>query len=119
MEIQLENGETIRDVDRLTGWLEKVRGLSWKGVGRALLEFSYNDRHGVWMPFMKFTIDIAFVDDDGVVVGIEKNVPPISLHPRTWRVYKPPRMCRYVLEVEAGLLDEKEVTVGNKLAVEN
>lgn len=110
------NGDaTITDVRLLDGLLEKARGLMFREEGRALLTFSYDDRHGVWMPFMRFSLDLAFVDAEKRIVDMRRGVPPMSLHPWTWKIYRPDRMCRHVLEVEAGLLDEKGFEEGQEL----
>jgi len=114
MQVRTEDGAVIRDVERLDGFITKLRGLMFKETGRALLVFSRSDRHSIWMPFMRFDLDVAFIDRDGAVVHTEEDVPPLSPHPSTWRLYGPPRPCRYILEVESGLFEENGIDTGTE-----
>lgn len=106
MQVCNEEG-CIDGVERKTGILEKMKGLMFRENGRALLAFPQQERHGVWMLGMRFPLDLAFIDRDREIVSIKCDVSPMSWRPSTWKTYRPPRMCRYILEVEAGLLDEK------------
>jgi len=116
MEIVHPSGMVIGDVERLAGPLEKVRGLMLRPEGsRALLAFGNQDFHGIWMFLMRYSLDVAFLDEGREIVSIRKDVPPAGLHPSTWKVYRPPKMCRYILEVESGLLDEKGFERGDRV----
>ncbi len=106
----------IDDVKRKTGVLEKIKGLMFRESGRALLEFPQQERHGVWMLGMRFPLDLAFIDREKEIVSIKRDIRPMNLDPSTWKIYRPHRMCKYVLEVESGLLDEKGFERGQKLA---
>jgi uncharacterized membrane protein (UPF0127 family) len=69
-----------------------------KGKGM-LFNFHYSDRHGIWMPFMRFRIDIHFFDKSGNLVGVARNAGPLSiLRPSTWKIYRPGKPCRYAVE---------------------
>jgi uncharacterized membrane protein (UPF0127 family) len=116
MQVRTDDGAVIDDIERLDGFLEKAKGLMFKEEGRALLVFSRSDRHAIWMPFMRFSLDVAFIDRDGRVVHTEEVVPPLSLDPSTWRRYGPPRPCRSILEVESGLFEEKGIETGTELS---
>lgn len=74
-----------------------------------LFVFPTDDAYAFWMKDMKFSIDILWLDASGTVVHIEPNVSPDS-YPRT---YKPSRPARYVLEVNAGFVEQHHVQVGN------
>ena len=41
-----------------------------------LLVFDADDRRSIWMLNMQFALDVFWIDSDGRVVHIEKNVPP-------------------------------------------
>ena len=72
-----------------------------KGKGM-LFDFHFKDRHGIWMLFMRFPIDICFLDEDGTVLDKIKKIKPVSLfRPSTWRIYRPGKACRYAVEVRA------------------
>ncbi len=72
-----------------------------EGTGM-LFDFHYSSRHSIWMLFMRFPIDVYFLDKDGTVLDKAKNIKPISLlKPSTWKIYQPKKPCRYAVEVAA------------------
>jgi len=116
MEVVGEEG-VIEEVEHVNSFLGRFRGLMFREEGRILMEFPVRDKPGIWMPFMNFSIDVAFIDDEKKVVDLFKDVPPVSLSPSTWKIYRPETMCRYVLEVESGLLEEKGVEKGSEIGL--
>lgn len=66
---------------------------------------------GFWMRGMLIPLDIVWIDADGVVAGIEREVPPA---PSTAEppLYYPLRPIRYVLEINAGRAGEAGIMVG-------
>lgn len=115
MKVETQDDKTISSVERRKSFTGKFKGLMFREKGRILMEWSVKDRYGIWMPFMKFPIDVAFISEDKKVVTVFENVPPISLKPSTWKVYKPSKMCKYILEVESGLLSQKGIREGDRL----
>lgn len=81
--------------------LEKDKGL--------LIEYSKRLRsrsvHGF---FMRFPLDLIFIDDDKRIVELA------SLRP--WKIYNPRADCRWVLEVNEGFTREKGLKIGDTLA---
>jgi len=72
-----------------------------KGTGM-LFDMHYNDKHGIWMLFMRFPIDIHFLDADGNTVDVVKRAVPLRiLKPSTWKIYRPKHPCRYAVETAA------------------
>ena len=63
-----------------------------------LFVFDRDGRHAIWMKDMRFSLDIIWINRDGVVVHIEKEVSP-DTYPRA---FSSPVPARYVLEVSAG-----------------
>ncbi len=57
--------------------------------------------------FMRFPIDLVFIDKDQKVVDIT------TLNP--WRLYIPKTNCKWVLEVNEGIALDKDVKIGDKL----
>ena len=94
---------------------ERAKGL----MGRERLD----DSHGMlfiyhtdatpvfWMRGMLIPLDIVWIDADGVVAEIEREVPPApsTVDPP---LYYPPRPIRYVLEIKAGRAKEVGITAG-------
>jgi len=56
---------------------------------------------------MRFPIDVAFCDREMVVVGVAR-LPP-------WRMSRPRRRCRSVVEAQAGAFERWGLRVGDKL----
>ncbi len=87
-------------------WWKRTKGLMFKKTlapfHGLLIEFPKTGKYGIWMLFMKFPLDLIFLDESMQVVDAIHNVPPISLlRPSTWKIYKPRRPARYVLEINA------------------
>lgn len=80
-----------------------------------LMDFMRDGRHSIWMPFMRFPIDIIYIGRDKRVVDIKHSVPPMGRNPMTWRVYTPKEKARYVLETNAGLARKTETEIGDLL----
>lgn len=100
----------IPHVELATRWWQRMRGLlgrSGLSTGRALYISPANSIH---MFFMRFTLDLIFVDRDGVVVRIVRNLRP-------WRMAFGGRTAQSVFEISAGWLDEDAVRVGDRLVL--
>lgn len=92
------------DVEVAESWLQKAKGLSFRRSlpkDGMLFPFGRECRQGFWMFGMSFGIDIIFLNDKKTVSEVHK-AEPMSLHPRTWKVYYPEKPIRYVLETRAG-----------------
>ncbi|MFH0956756.1 MAG: DUF192 domain-containing protein [Candidatus Aenigmatarchaeota archaeon] len=87
-----------------------------KGCG-LLMDFSSEgaDFHSIWMPFMRFPIDIVFIGPDRKVTDVFRNVPPVGLRLRTWKVYVPSAPAMWVLELPAGAARLGKTASGDKL----
>ncbi len=88
--------------------LEKNHGL--------LMDFESERKPGIWMPFMRFPLDLVFISADKRVVDVKENVRPISLDFKTWRIYVPAEKCRWVLEMNAGDVKKTGAKTGDILA---
>ncbi len=82
--------------------------------------FVYNEkaRYPFWMRNMKFPIDILWIDDRAIV-DITKNVPLSDKPLNELPIYHPAVPVDKVLEVNAGLVDEYTITVGDKIVIKN
>ncbi len=79
--------------------LSKYRGLMFdrlKGRDGALL-----DANSIWMLFTPVELDLIFIDKDKRVVDIQRAVP-LTLNPKTWKVYKCPE-AKWCLELKKEL----------------
>jgi hypothetical protein len=98
---------------------KKTKGLMFrkslaKGTG-LLMAFDYERKHEIWMLGMRFPIDIIFIDSRKRIVDIKHSAKPMGKNPMTWRVYRPRRPCKYVLETTAGLANETGTKKGDVL----
>ena len=73
-----------------------------------LLDFKTSGPQGIWMKDMSYPLDLIWLDIEGRVVHIEKNVSPDS-YPQ---VFSSPHPARYVLEARAGFAQRHEVVEG-------
>lgn len=73
----------------------------------------------MWMPNMKFSLDIIWFDTNGNIQHIEKNVPPCtSLNQSTCPVYNENGSpSQYALEVTSGFVDKFGISMNSKLAL--
>jgi uncharacterized membrane protein (UPF0127 family) len=99
-----------------TPWKRAVGLMFRKEPSSLLIEFDREARHAIWMLFMRFPIDLIFLDSEKTVVTIYENIEPLSLDPRTWKIYRPKKRAKYALEVEAGWVKEKSVSPGDDLS---
>lgn len=92
----------------------RINGLSGRDPlpeNRGLLFIFEEDGYpAIWMKGMRFAIDIIWVNREGEIVHIERSVTP-DTYPRT---FKPKAPARYVVEVNAGYTDARNVAVGDQ-----
>ena len=71
----------------------------------------------MWMPNMKFPLDIIWFDINGKVQHIEKNVPPCTAFDNSsCPIYnKDGQPSKYALEVSAGFVDKYNISMNSKL----
>ena len=85
-----------------------------------LFVFENSNKQSIWMLNMQFPLDIIWLDDDGKVVHIEKNVPPCktALETVTCPSYKGGgNNAKYILEVTAGFVDEFNISKDSLLEI--
>jgi len=57
--------------------------------------------------FMRFTIDVVFLDKNKKVVEIAQISP--------WKFYIPKKSVKYILEMKKGLIKKYQIAIGDKL----
>ena len=105
----LVRGEDVLcSVEVATAPAERMRGLLGRdGIDGALLLPHCRSVHTLGM---RFTIDVAFLDRHGRVVGLKAPM-------RRWRIGRMRLRARQVLEAEAGTFDRWNLAVGDHLEV--
>lgn len=78
-----------------------------------LLVFDSPNKRSIWMLNMQFSLDALWIDDNGKIVHIEKNIPPCktALETVTCPSYKGNgKDAQYILEVTAGFVEKNNIT---------
>ncbi len=111
----IETGKTIKGVEYVDSFCGLIRGLMFREDGALLMDFGKDCKPGIWTLFMKFPLDIVFIDSSKKVVEVRHDALPLSLNPKSWRIYRPSKKCRFVLEVRSGIAKELGAEPGSKL----
>ena len=84
-----------------------------------LLVYNSPTKRSIWMQSMQFSLDVLWIDGDGNVVHIEKNIPPCkTIETGTCPTYKNKgRDAQYILEVTAGFVDKNNITKDSILEI--
>ena len=93
--------------------ISRERGLSGRtslSDGRGMLfVYSAPGFYSFWMKDMNFPIDIIWIDEAKTIIGITKNISPVTF-PET---FQPPSLAKYILEVNAGWPDKNLIQIGD------
>ena len=92
--------------------LSRLKGLLGRdglGSGEALIITQCRSIH---MFFMRFAIDVIFIDKKNRVVGTVKRIKPFLMSPYFWR-------ATAAIELEEGVIEKTNTAVGDEIAVEN
>jgi YVTN family beta-propeller protein len=96
---------------------ESMRGLMFRKhlPGNAGMLFAYYDEkpRTFWMKNTLIPLDMIFVDGSSKIIEIKENVPPCAQDECPTYPSKEP--AQYVLEVNAGFVQEKGIKVGDRL----
>jgi uncharacterized membrane protein (UPF0127 family) len=80
-----------------------------------LFIFDVPGRYGFWMKDMKFPLDIVWINQNGIVVDIERNLTPES-YPKAFTNQSE---ATYVLEINAGMAEKFGLYLGSKIKITN
>ena len=102
--LELSKGLTLRKS------LEQNKGM--------LFIFDKPDLYSIWMPNMKFYLDVIWFDSEGHVVHIEENIRPCqtALEIQTCPDISPNGNSLYILEVTSGFVDKFNITKDSKFS---
>jgi uncharacterized membrane protein (UPF0127 family) len=93
----------------------KYRGLMLRREGNALIEFQEEKKYKIWMLFVFYPLDLIFLSKDKKVVEIIENAVPVTLNPKTWKLYKSQTNFKYILELDSRKELSKFFRVGDVL----
>ncbi len=69
----------------------------------------------VWMKNTLFPLDVIFISKQGFVVSYLKNLQPCKT--LTCPIYDSVRQAKYMLEVNAGVIDREKILIGEKVLI--
>ena len=98
--------------------LKREQGLSRRDALAAntgmLFVFDSEGIYPFWMPEMKFSLDMIWLDGRYEIVYLAQNVPPATSEADLIR-YTNAQPAKYVLEVNAGVAETNQLQVGDQL----
>ncbi|MBI3256787.1 MAG: DUF192 domain-containing protein [Actinobacteria bacterium] len=104
----MRDGLVLASLEEASSWAARARGLLGReGINGVLLLRPAMSVHTLGM---RFPLDVAFCDADMVVIAM--------VHMAPWRLGRPRRRARCVIEAEAGVFDAWELRVGDQLEVQ-
>ncbi len=111
---ELRSGPRTFDVEVAATPAQRAQGL----MGRTrladdagmLFVFETADRHCFWMKDTPLPLSVAFLGDDGTIVGTA------DMHPRTTDLHCAEVRVRYALEVKQGGFGDKGIQPGMRLS---
>lgn len=112
MELYIEQtGKLIAsNVSLADTYFKRLKGLMFKETlkyDEGLLITPCNSIH---MFFMKFPLDVLFVDKENNIVGMSKNIKP-------WRISKVFFKAHYVVELPTGTIERLKMSEGDTLFI--
>ena len=120
--LRLGLGPKLFQVETAVSPQAQLRGLSGRetlppGTGMLFL-FEELKIHSMWMPDMRFPLDIVWLDENLTVVHITENCPPCpERDPKVCPSYSSQRMAKYAIEMTAGEAASYGFTPGLSLRV--
>jgi uncharacterized membrane protein (UPF0127 family) len=115
--VNRDRGIIISDnADVADSFFSRLRGLMFSHPRDLVLVSPKEDIDSstIHMIFMKFPIDVLWLDSKMMVVDIKMGVPPFSiLKGETRRIYRPGKAARYVVELGIGKLGT--TMIGDKI----
>ena len=108
---QTKNTVLADKVQTADSFLRRMQGLLGRSIflpGEALVITHCNSIH---MVFMKFAIDVVFVDKKQEVVGVVSNIQPFALSPVFWKASQ-------AIELPTGTIMRSETCLGDIIQTE-
>lgn len=94
-------GEYLVTAEKSDTILSKLKGLMFRKLGEKegmLFIFEKDKRWKFWMPFVPEDLGMVFLDSRGRIID-KMRASRMTLNPKSWKIYKPKKPCRYVLEI--------------------
>ena len=81
--------------------------------------FNESGVYSLWMLNMQFPLDMIWFNEDGIIVHIEKNIPPCKTPTEIMACQSiiPSGEAMYILEVTSGFIDKFNITKDSNLDI--
>jgi uncharacterized protein len=113
--VQVQFGKVTLSVEVAKSAADQQKGLSDRDAMAndhgMLFVFDSEATWGFWMKDMRFSLDIIWFDSQRHVVYVEKSLTPCT--PQDCPIYTPPTKAMYVLEVNAGFIQNHKIALGD------
>lgn len=96
IEIKTPSGRRIR-TELADSFLKQFWGLSLRSGGKMLFDFGREVHTFIDMMLLSKPLHLYFLDSEKCVFEVQK-AEPWSLDPRSWKLYRPDKPYRYLLE---------------------
>ena len=96
---------------------EKIKGLMYRDFldldSGMLFVFDKENFYTIWMKNTLIPLDVVWIDSNGIVVFIERDLKPCE----DCIVFKPDKKAKYILEINSGIVDKIGLGVGERVGI--
>jgi len=114
--VEVRLGKLSINAEIADNFLKKAKGLMFRKNlpqnSGMLFIFNKEGHHPFWMMFTRIPLDIIWLDSDGKIVHIERNVKPSLV---SFRNYGPKQKSKYVVETNGNITEMYGIKVGDKV----
>ena len=118
MQSQVSINSKTFDVEISDSTVERAQGLMFRKMlddnSGMLFIFPNSDKHSFWMKNTFIPLDIIWIDENLEIVYIHENVQPCK---EVCNSITPDKDAKYVLEINAGLLEKYGIEIGEKVEI--
>lgn len=115
----MQIGSTTVQASVAESWTERIRGLSDtpylpEDIVKLFI-FDSSGYHSIWMKDMNYSIDIIWVNEEGVIVHTQEGAAPESFP----AMFVPEVPAKYVIETASGFVAKNGLTLGTTVVLPN
>ena len=115
--VKIQDKDIVFEVEIADTKEKRERGLMFrsildenKGMLFILPEKSFAN---IWMKNTILSLDILFISEDNIIVDLLKEASPMSE-----KIYTSKMLVKYILEINAGLIDKAGIKIGDSIKIE-
>ena len=115
--VKIKDKDIVFEVEIADTKEKRERGLMFrsildenKGMLFILPEKSFAN---IWMKNTILSLDILFISVDNIIVDLVKETFPLSE-----KIYTSKMLVKYILEINAGLIDKVDIKIGDSIKIE-